>query len=170
MRWRVARWFVVAFHAAVLACATAPALVDPAHARVFNAAFERYNAGSYPEARATIQALEAAPLTPYERSRVEQLLLAIDLQEQRYPSARQHVERALASGGLTADEADWLRFMGVQLFIAEERWRAAIEAWHDWLAHSPKPPEGYRCSSIAMAYVELGDLESARRVREACTP
>lgn len=69
-----------------------------------NDAFMALNEQKYAEARAAIGTLRLNSLSSYERSKVEEILSAISYGEGKLAEARQHLENALAAGGLTAQE------------------------------------------------------------------
>jgi Tfp pilus assembly protein PilF len=135
--------------------------VDRQTAEKLNKIFEAYNAGKYDEARRQADGLNMPKLSPYEQSRVYQIQVAIALQEQKYPQARELVKKAIDSGGLNEQEADSLRFQLVQLFMAEERWKEGIQAWKDWAATATTPPAAAAYYTLAIAYYQSGDLKTA---------
>jgi len=69
-----------------------------------NAAIAHINAQRYGEARAAIGELDIKRLTPFERSKAEQILYTIAYYEEDFVAAREHVEKSIAAGGLNADE------------------------------------------------------------------
>jgi len=82
--------------------------------KALNDAFVALNEQKYAEARAAIGKLPLNSLSSYERSKVEEILSAISYGEGKLAEARQHLENALAAGGLTAQEtADVLGRIGV---------------------------------------------------------
>ena len=82
--------------------------------RALNEAFLALNEQRYADARTAIGTLRLNSLSPYERSKVEEILSAISYGEGKLAEARQHLENALAAGGLTAQEtADVLGRIGV---------------------------------------------------------
>jgi hypothetical protein len=69
-----------------------------------NAAIAHINARRYGEARAAIRELDFKRLTPFERSKAEQILYTIAYYEEDFAAAREHVEKSIAAGGLNAGE------------------------------------------------------------------
>jgi len=69
-----------------------------------NAAAAHVNAGRYDEARAELGTLDTARLTPFERSKAEQILYVISYREEDFAAARDHVQRSIAAGGLSANQ------------------------------------------------------------------
>jgi tetratricopeptide (TPR) repeat protein len=135
--------------------------VDRATAEKLNKIFDAYNAGKYEEARKLSDGLNMPKLSPYEQSRVYQIQVAIALQEQKYGQARDLIEKAIQTGGLTEQETDSLRFQLVQLFMAEERWKEGIDAWKKWAASATTPPTAAAYYTLAIAYYQSGDLKTA---------
>lgn len=123
--------------------------------------YDAYTAEKYDEARKRGTELLGLRLSPFEVGTVERVLADIAQQEGRWPDAREHLRGALASGGLDDLAADAARHQIVVLFLREERWRDAVDAWNAWAAAAPAAPgpEGYR--ELALAYYELEDFERA---------
>ena len=71
---------------------------------MLNAAIAHINARRYGEARAAIGELDFESLSPFERSKAEQILFTIAYYEEDFVAAREHVEKSIAAGGLNADE------------------------------------------------------------------
>ncbi|MGH7822377.1 MAG: tetratricopeptide repeat protein [Candidatus Binatia bacterium] len=136
------------------------AAVDPATGKRLNEAVEALHKQRYPEARAALTKLDVDRLSPYERSRVEQLFAAIDQAEGRYASARDHLGKALASEGLNEQEASSVRFQIAQLFMAEDKWREGVEALKQWFA-TAQNPNSAAYHLLAVAYFQLGDHDAA---------
>ncbi len=136
------------------------AVVDPATGKRFNEALEHINNKRYAEARATLSKLNPERLSPYELSRVEQLFAAVDQSDGRYGSAREHLAKAIASGGLNDQEASAARFQIAQLFMAEDKWREGVAALKEWFATATNPNSA-AYHLLAVAYYQLGDHKSA---------
>ena len=49
-------------------------------------------------------------LSPYERGKVEQILFSIAYSQDNYEKARGHLQNAINSGGLNAQEIDGARY------------------------------------------------------------
>jgi tetratricopeptide (TPR) repeat protein len=135
--------------------------VDQQTAKKLNEIFELYNAEKYGEARGKAGGLNMERLSPYEQSRVYQILAAIDLREEKYSQAQVDLDKALASGGLNDQETDSVRFQLVQIYMAQERWKEGIDAWKKWAASALTPPKSAEYYTLAIAYYQSGDLKSA---------
>lgn len=72
--------------------------------QAFAAAIEALNARDYAGARAAIDELNLERLSPYERSKAEEVLFHVAYAEQSYPEAREHLRLAIAAGGLNEQE------------------------------------------------------------------
>jgi hypothetical protein len=70
-----------------------------------NAAIADINAGRYAKARAAIGELDLQRLTPFERSKAEQVLYTLAYSEEKFLEAREHVQRSIAAGGLSRQES-----------------------------------------------------------------
>ncbi|HEX7043679.1 MAG TPA: tetratricopeptide repeat protein [Burkholderiales bacterium] len=128
--------------------------------RILNEAIELLNMDDYAGARAALQDLRIDRLSPYERSRVEQILSNLDYAEEKYDSAREHLRLALESGGLNEQEASQVRFQIAQLFVAEERWAEAAESLEEWFA-TAQNPNSAAYYLLAVSYYQLNDLDRA---------
>jgi tetratricopeptide (TPR) repeat protein len=135
--------------------------VDQATAKKLNEIFELYNAEKYAEARQKVAGLNMERLSPYEQSRVYQIVAAIGLREEKYDEARKALDSALASGGLNDQESDSVRFQLVQIYMAQEQWKQGIDAWKKWAASAQTPPKSNEYYTLAIAYYQSGDLKSA---------
>jgi len=134
--------------------------IDPLTGKRINEALEHLNAQRYGQAEAVLGKLNLERLSPYERSRVEQILASIDHAQENLPGARAHLEQALAAGGLNDLEQSQVRFQIAQLFMAEERWKegaAALQAWFQ-TAQNPNSAAYYL---LAVAYYQQGDHKNA---------
>ncbi|MGH7897795.1 MAG: tetratricopeptide repeat protein [Candidatus Binatia bacterium] len=136
------------------------ATVDPATGKRLNEAVEHINGQRYGEARASLGKLSLDRLSPYELSRVEQLYAAVDQSEGKYGSARDHLNKAIASGGLNDQEMSTARFQIAQLFMAENKWKDGVEALKQWFATTPNPNSA-AYHLLAVGYYQLGDFKSA---------
>ena len=72
--------------------------------KVLNAAIELLQAGKAEEAQNAVARLDLAKLSPYERSKVEQILFNIAFAQERYADAEQHLRNAIDAGGLNPQE------------------------------------------------------------------
>lgn len=125
-----------------------------------NQAIEQLNAGKAAQARDTLKGINIDRCSPYEVSRVEQLLASIDHGEGKYDSARGHLTKALDSGGLNDKEISTTRFQVAALYLAEERWAEGVKALEAWFAVEPNPNAlGYY--TLALAHYQLGNAQAA---------
>jgi len=134
--------------------------IDLATGKVLNAAIEALNAERHDEALAAIATLDRDELSPYENSRVEQILFSIFYAQGQYPAAREHLQRAIEAGGLNAGEIAQAQYQGAQLFMTEERWQDGAAALEEWFsaAVSPNSAAYYL---LAVAYYQMGDYTRA---------
>jgi tetratricopeptide (TPR) repeat protein len=79
-------------------------VIDERTGGVLNTAVEALNVQKYAEARTAIGKLNLDTLSPYERSKAEQILFDISYKEQRYSEAREHLQKAIEAGGLSPQE------------------------------------------------------------------
>jgi tetratricopeptide (TPR) repeat protein len=134
--------------------------IDDATGRVLNQAIEALNAGNYEQAQTAIATLKLEKLSPYERSRVEQISFNISYSQEKYEDARAHLERAIAAGGLNEQEISGLRYQIAQLYVVEERWKEGAAALEDWLATATNPNSA-AFFMLAVAYYRLEDFDRA---------
>ena len=134
--------------------------VDQNTGKRLNEALEHLKAEHPAEARASLGQLNLERLSPYERSRVEQLYAAIARTEEKYGEAREHLGKAIESGGLNEQEASSARFQIAQLYLGEQHWREGVEALKKWFA-TEQNPNSSAYYTLAVAYYQLGDLEAA---------
>jgi tetratricopeptide (TPR) repeat protein len=140
--------------------ATPAPTIDPMTGRVLTEAIEFFNAENYAAAKESISGLNFEKLSPYERGRVEQLLSGIAFAEEDYPKARDHLQAALASGGLNEQEILNARYQIAQLYIAEENWKEGAAALEEWFKVAPNPnSQAYYL--LAIAYYSQDDFDRA---------
>jgi hypothetical protein len=84
--------------------AAAERILESEAVPTLNAAIAHINARRYGEARGEIGELDLERLSPFERSKAEQILYTIAYYEEDYEAARDHLEQSIAAGGLTPDE------------------------------------------------------------------
>ena len=82
------------------------------------AAIDDLQAQRYSDAERELGALNMDHLSPYERSRAEQLFAVADQLQGHYEAAREHLKQAIASGGLNDQEASTARFQLARLYMA----------------------------------------------------
>ena len=137
-----------------------PPQIGAAAGKVINDAIELLNANNLSGAKQTISKLDPADLSPYERSRVEQILASIDHQQENFAGARAHLVAALDAGGLEPPEALQVRFQIAQLLLSEENWKAGAAALEEWFTLAEKP-NASAYYMLAMAYYQQEDYQRA---------
>jgi len=125
-----------------------------------NDAIELLNNNNPSGARQAIGQLKLDALSPYERSRVEQILASIDNSAENYAGAASHLQQALAAGGLTGEEALQVRFQIAQLLLAQAKWKEGAAALEEWFAVADKP-NAAAYYMLAMAYYQQDDFKRA---------
>ncbi len=76
--------------------------IDAATGKVLNEAIELLNKEDFKAASAKIETLKLDKLSPYERSKVEQIMFNISYSQEKYDEARGHLQKAIDAGGLNA--------------------------------------------------------------------
>jgi tetratricopeptide (TPR) repeat protein len=138
-----------------------------AAARALNEAIELMNAGDYEEAKTVAEDLDQRRLSPYEIGRVEQILATIAFEQEDFATARDHFQKAIASGGLSEQEIVNLKFQIAQLLFADELYEEAVIALEEWfgLIANPNANAFYM---LAVAYYQVGNMDKAlENVRKA---
>ena len=141
--------------------AAAPANdIDAQTGKILNEAIELMNSGNNAGAAQKIGTLNLERLSPYERGTVERILFNISYEQERYDEARGHLQKAIESGGLNAQQIDDARYQSAQLYIQEEKWREGAAALEEWLktAASPNSAAYYM---LTIAYYQQEDFERA---------
>jgi tetratricopeptide (TPR) repeat protein len=134
--------------------------IDERTGRVLTQAFEQLTAEDFAGATATLQGLNMARLSPYERSRVEQIYFSIAVQSEDFASARQHAQAAIDSGGLNENEVSQFRYQLAQIYMQEENWAAGARALEEWLSTAANPtPAAYYL--LAIAYYQQEQINQA---------
>src|SRR5216684_2677469 len=136
------------------------AVVDPATGKRLNEAVEQLHAQHYAEAKAALAKLNLERLSPYELSRAEQLFAAVEQAQGNYGPAREHLNKAIASGGLNDQEIATARFQIAQLFMSENKWKEGAEALKQWFA-TAQNPNSNAYHLLAIAYYQMGDHAAA---------
>src|SRR5262249_42537148 len=135
--------------------ANAPApSIDVATAKALNAAIEALNMSDYSGVQAALAPLKLDKLSPYERSRLEQILVSAAATQEKYDEARVHLLNAINSGGLNEQEISGLRYQNAQLYVSEGKWKEGAAALEEWFktASSPNSAAYYL---LAAAYYEI---------------
>ena len=135
-------------------------LVNAVTAKRLSAAIEKLDVGAPAEAREILVRIDRTDLSPYEASRVAQVMAAIEQADAHYAAARTELEAAIASGGLNDPEIQSARYQIAQLLLAEERWDEGVKAIEVWLAAVAAPsPDAFHL--LALARYQSGDAAGA---------
>lgn len=102
-----------------------------------NVAVADINAGRYAEARAEIAGLDFGSLSPYERSKAEQLLYIISYRESKFSEAREHAQKSIDAHGLPPND-----LLNAQLAIAEIDIQQGLRAQAAAKSSSGRKPKG----------------------------
>jgi predicted Zn-dependent protease len=134
--------------------------LDTPTAQALSAAIEALNREQHDKARGLVTALPPATLTPFARSRVEQILFSVAYQQKRYDEAREHLQRAIAAGGLSEQEVADARYQCAQVLMQQERWPEGAAALESWLV-TAKQPTAAAYYLLAVAYYQSKDFAKA---------
>lgn len=134
--------------------------IDERTGETLQAAIEFLNTDKFAEARAKLGELNLERLSPYERSRVEQMFFSLDINEENYAGARQHMEAAINSGGMNDQEISTGRYQLAQLWMQEEKWAEGAAAVEEWLKTATNPNGGVYYL-LAAAYYNLENYDAA---------
>lgn len=125
-----------------------------------NEAIEFLNADDNASAKAVLADINLERLSPYERSRVEQIWSGIEYAEGDYAAARQHLSQAIAAGGFNQQEVMQARYQVAQMYMAEENWKDGAAALEEWFRSAPAPNSA-AYYLLAVAYYQQEDLKRA---------
>jgi len=134
--------------------------IDALTGKILNEAIELLNTENYAGASQKISTLSLEKLSPYERGTVERILFNISYAQERYDEARGHLQKAIDSGGLNAQQIDEHRYQLAQLFIQEEKWREGAAALEEWFKTAANPNSA-AYYLLAMAYYQLENFAAA---------
>jgi tetratricopeptide (TPR) repeat protein len=134
--------------------------IDAATGKALNAAIELLNMEKYAEAQAAIGELKLDKLSPYERSKVEQIMFNISYSQEKYAEARGHLQKAIDAGGLNEQEVSQARYQAAQLYMTEEKWKEGAAALEEWFktAQNPNSAAYYL---LAVAYYQQENFAKA---------
>ena len=135
-----------------------PPPIDVATAKALNTAIEAMNMEKYAEAQAALGTLNLEKLSPYERSKVEQILFNISYAQERYDEARQHLQGSIDAGGLNEQEVSQARYQFAQLYMTEEKWKEGAAALEEWFKTAVNPNSS-AYYLLAVAYYQMEDFE-----------
>jgi len=134
--------------------------IDAATGKALNSAIEFLNMEKYAEAQAAIGELKMDKLSPYEKSKVEQILFNISYAQEKYAEARGHLQKAIDAGGLNEQEVSQARYQAAQLYMTEEKWKEGAAALEEWFktAQNPNSAAYYL---LAVAYYQQENYNKA---------
>ena len=143
-----------------------PTGLDTQTAKVLSEAIELLNMENYAGASQKIGTLNLEKLSPYERSKTEQILFQVAYSQEKYAEARDHLKKAVDAGGLNAQESSDARYQMAQLFIQEEKWKEGAAALEDWIKTATQPDSVAKPNSaayylLAAAYYQLEEYDRA---------
>ena len=125
-----------------------------------NEAIELLNKEQYDAAKKALAGLSMDTLSPYERSKVEQIMASIEHSQGHYDKARAHYQAAITAGGLNEQEVNETRYYIAQLYIAEEHWKEGSAALEEWFRTTAKPNSA-AYYLLAICYYQMGDYVKA---------
>jgi tetratricopeptide (TPR) repeat protein len=137
-----------------------PPAIDVATAKALNTAIEALNMEKYAEAQAAIGTLNLEKLSPYERSKVEQILFNIAYSQEKYDEAQQHLQRSIDAGGLNEQEISQARYQHAQLYLTVEKWKEGAAALEEWF-QTAMNPNSAAYYLLAVAYYQMEDFARA---------
>lgn len=134
--------------------------IDAQTGKVLNEAIELLNMENYAGAGQKIATLQLDKLSPYERSKVEQILFNIAYSQEKYDEARAHLQRAIEAGGLNTQEVEQARYQAAQLFMTQEKWKEGAAALEEWFKTATNPNSA-AYYLLAVAYYQQDDFTRA---------
>jgi tetratricopeptide (TPR) repeat protein len=134
--------------------------IDAQTGKILNEAIELLNMENYQGAATKINTLNLEKLSPYERGTVERILFSISYAQEKYDEARGHLQKAIDSGGLNAQQIDEARYQSAQLYMQEEKWREGAAALEEWFKTATNPNSA-AYYLLAVAYYQQEDFNRA---------
>ena len=134
--------------------------IDAQTGKVLNEAIELLNMENYQGAAARINTLTLDKLSPYERGTVERILFSISYAQEKFEEARGHLQKAIDSGGLNAQQIDEARYQSAQLYMQEEKWKEGAAALEEWFKTAAMPNSA-AYYLLAVAYYQQEDFNRA---------
>jgi tetratricopeptide (TPR) repeat protein len=113
--------------------------IDAATGKILNEAIELLNMENYKGASDKIATLKLDKLSPYEHSKVEQILFNISYAQEKFDEARGHLQKAIDAGGLNQQEVDQARYQAAQLYMQQEKWKEGAAALEEWFKTAMNP-------------------------------
>lgn len=138
----------------------APTDISAATGKLLTEAIEALNNDNYAGASAAINKVNMERLSPYERSRTEQIKASIESARENYPAAQKHLQAAIDGGGLNEQEVQSTRYQIAQMFLAQEKWREGAAALENWFK-TAQDPNGAAYYLLAVAYYQMEDYKRA---------
>jgi tetratricopeptide (TPR) repeat protein len=137
---------------------SAPQDISAQTGKILSEAIEFLNMDQFDQARARLGDLRVDRLSPFEKSRLHQLLFNLEMNDEDYPGAREQLQLAIDSGGLNAVELSQMRYQMAQLFVQEEKYAEAAQALEAWIASEAMPNSAaYYLLAASYYYQELYD-------------
>lgn len=137
-----------------------PADIDQRTGRILNEAIEFMNADDMASAEAKLGELQLDRLSPYERGRVEQILANIAYSKEDFAASRGHMQAAIDSGGLNAQEVSQVSYQIAQMYMAEENWIEGTRAMEAWIS-TAAAPNSAAYYLLAAAYYQMEEFDKA---------
>jgi tetratricopeptide (TPR) repeat protein len=134
--------------------------IDAQTGKILNEAIELLNMENYQGAAAKINTLNLDKLSPYERGTVERILFSISYAQEKFQEARGHLQKAIDSGGLNAQQIDEAKYQAAQLYMQEEKWKEGAAALEDWFKTAANPNSA-AYYLLAVAYYQQEDFNRA---------
>jgi tetratricopeptide (TPR) repeat protein len=134
--------------------------IDAATGKILNEAIELLNMENYAGAKERIATLRLDRLSPYERSKVEQISFSIEYAEEDYEAARGHLQASIDAGGLNEQEVSQARYQYAQLYMTEEKWREGAAALEEWFKTAVNANSA-AYYLLAVAYYQMDDFAKA---------
>lgn len=134
--------------------------IDAETGKVLNEAIELINKEDYTAAQQKISTLKKDRLSPYELTKVEQILYMIAFNQEKFDEARQHLQAAIDAGGMNDQEKSEARFQTAQIFMTQEKWKEGAAALEEWLKTAEKPNSA-SYYLLAIAYYRMDEFERA---------
>jgi tetratricopeptide (TPR) repeat protein len=134
--------------------------IDQRTGEILVAAVEFINADQPAEARAKLGELNLERLSPYERSRVEQMLANLDQGDGNFAGVRSHLQAAIDSGGMNDQEITASSYAIAQSWIAEENWTQGAVALEEYIRTTAMPGSA-PYYLLAVAYYQQEKLDEA---------
>ena len=116
-----------------------PTGIDAATGKILTEAIEALNKENYSGAKAAVSKLKMDALSPYERSRTEQILASIESAQDNYSGAQKHLQAAIDAGGLNEKEISDTRYQIAQMFLAQEKRKEGAAALEQWFQTAQNP-------------------------------